>query len=416
MTPTSAASPGSTSSDPRAPIQAVSTTHTSSNPLDAIGGRLPLPLPVPDWSKPIILLLIALALALGARAHNNARRARRLEAQRTRLLSDVHAMQVALVPEVPPELAATGISVAYRPADGAAAGGDFYDVFELDPGRVALVLGDVCGHGREALDRAALTRYTIRAYLQAGLEPRAALALAGQVLADPTCLHFATVLAGVYDSSTSRLTYASAGHPAPIVLGPGAHVPVEECCSPPVGWGVPTGRRQTSIPLPATSAVCFFTDGLTEARCEDGLLGTERLVRLLGGLGPRPGASDLVRRVTEEADATPDDMAACVLVSQTANAPGPRIEELELDHKALDGDAVPRFLAACGLDENEAADLITRAEELLRTATTAVVRIEIGNGSSRALVFAPEDPSSYELAGPSHGNGVTVLSPTPAHA
>jgi hypothetical protein len=402
------------SRDPR-PTQAISTaTSSASNPLAAIGGRLGLPLPVPDWSKPIILLLLVLALALGARARINARRARRLEVQRSGLLSDVHAMQVALVPEVPPHLAATDISVAYRPADGVAAGGDFYDVFELEPGHLALVLGDVCGHGREALDRAALTRYTIRAYLQAGLEPRAALALAGQVLADPSCAHFATVLAGVYDSTTSRLTYASAGHPAPIVLGPGAPAPVEVCCSPPVGWSVPTGRRQTSIPLPAGTVVCFFTDGLTEARCEDGLLGTERLAQLLGGVGPHPTASALVDRVTDEATATPDDMAACVLVSQAQNASGSRVEELELDPRSLEGDAVPRFLAACGLTERAVADLIARAGALLASSDTAVVRIEIVSGTPHALVFAPEEAPAYDLHARAHGS--SVRAPSPAHA
>ena len=196
---------------------------------------------MPDWSKPIILLLLVAAIALAFRWLMTARRAKRLEAQRAMLLGDLLAMQAALVPAVPGEIAALGLSVAYRPADGAAAGGDFYDVFELEPGRVGLVLGDVCGHGREALERAALTRYTVRAYLQAGLAPRAALALAGDVLADTTSSEFATVVAAIYEPPLGRLTYASAGHPAPIVVGEAAPAPVGLCCSPPVGVGDPDG-------------------------------------------------------------------------------------------------------------------------------------------------------------------------------
>jgi serine phosphatase RsbU (regulator of sigma subunit) len=110
-----------------------------------------------------------------------ARRARRLEDQRATLLRDVDVMQAALVPEVPASLGGLAVSVAYRPAEGPAAGGDFYDLFIPAPGKVAIILGDVAGHGHEALIQAALTRYTLRAYIQAGLEPRAALALAGEV-------------------------------------------------------------------------------------------------------------------------------------------------------------------------------------------------------------------------------------------
>ena len=102
-------------------------------------------------------------------------------------------MQAALVPKVPDRLGGLAVSVAYRPAEGPAAGGDFYDLFVPSAGKVAMMLGDVAGHGHEALTQAALTRYTLRAYLQAGLEPRAALALAGRVLVDPLGERFATV-------------------------------------------------------------------------------------------------------------------------------------------------------------------------------------------------------------------------------
>src|SRR5262249_52186498 len=158
-----------------------------------------------------------------------------LERQRTRLLADVGVLQAALVPEVPAHLGGLAVSVAYRPAEGPGAGGDFYDLFIPEPGKVAIMLGDVAGHGPDALAQAALTRYTLRAYIQAGLEPRAALELAGRALLDPAGERFATVALGVFDSRSSALKYASAGHPPPIVRGVATEEPVTACSSPPVG-------------------------------------------------------------------------------------------------------------------------------------------------------------------------------------
>ena len=237
--------------------------HATSNPLEAIGRHIPLPIPVPDWSKPIIIALLLLAAWFGVRSRFAAMRARRLERQRVTLIRDLGAMQAALVPEVPPRLGGLAVSVAYRPAEGPAAGGDFYDVFTTESGNVAIMLGDVAGHGHEAVTHAALTRYTLRAYLQAGLDPRAALALAGQVLVDPTRERYATVALGLFDAQSSELTYALAGHPPPILLGFPAREPLTICSSPPVGWGLPTGRRQSIVTLPAGAEACFFSDGIT---------------------------------------------------------------------------------------------------------------------------------------------------------
>ena len=160
-------------------------SHSSSDPLASIGGSLPLPLPVPDWSKPIILLLLILVIALGVRWRLATRRAGRLERRQGSLLRDIEVMQAALVPEVPARLEGLAVSVAYRPAEGPAAGGDFYDVFAMAPHRVAVILGDVAGHGHDALRQAALTRYTLRAFLKETGDPRAALALAGHALSEP---------------------------------------------------------------------------------------------------------------------------------------------------------------------------------------------------------------------------------------
>jgi hypothetical protein len=365
-------------------------SHTTSNPLDAIGEKIPLPIPVPDWSKPIIIVLLLLAIWFAVRARLAALRARRLERQSVTLLRDLGVMQSALVPEVPACLGGLAVSVAYRPAEGPAAGGDFYDVFVPEPGKVAIMLGDVAGHGHRALNQAALTRYTLRAYLQAGLEPRAALALAGSVLADPADEHFATVAVGVYEAHEGRLTYASAGHPPPILDGFDAHEPITVCSSPALGWGVPTGRRQSTVSLPAGAQVCFVSDGLIEARSEEGLLGRERLSEILAALGPRPKAAELLERVRAAAETTPDDMAACIITSEaTAGAARIHVEELEADSCVLGTVNVRRFLEACRVPADQATQAIERAREIAASFDTALLRVELGPTGATATATPP---------------------------
>jgi serine phosphatase RsbU (regulator of sigma subunit) len=374
---TSSSSAGSAAS--KRATHASTRARAGANPLEALGGNIPIPLPVPDWSKPIILLLVIAALWFGARSRLADRRARRLEGQRDVLLADLSVMQATLVPVIPRRMGELAVSVAYCPADGPAAGGDFYDVFELESGKVAMILGDVAGHGHEAITQAALTRYTLRAYLQAGLEPRGALALAGSVLADAAAAHFATVAVAVYDGSSGTLTYAGAGHPPPIILGCDTPEPLTICCSPPVGWDVPTGRRQTTLSLAAGAVVCFFSDGLIEARVAGGLLGRERVAEMLAELGPRPSSSDLLERVQEGADSTPDDMVSCILAPQVGAAGiDSRTEELEVDATDLDsaGAGVERFLEACGVAAPQLATAVARAREMLIGADTVLLCVE----------------------------------------
>ena len=352
---------------------------SSSNPLDVIGRNIPVPLPVPDWSKPIILLLALLAIGFALRSRRAGVRARRLEAQRAGLLEDVDAMQATLVPAIPERVGALRVSVAYRPADGPAAGGDFYDVIELEQGNVAVILGDVAGHGREALERAALMRYTLRAYIQTGLEPRAALALAGSVLADASAARFATIVVALYDSSSATLKYASAAHPAPISLGFRQPEPLTVCCSPPVGWDVPTGRRQTTIPLTPGTGMCFFSDGLIEARTAHGLLGREGLAEIIAELEAPADAPALLDRVRAGALATPDDMLACIIAPAAAVAPVGRrahIEELEVDLESVDEARIEPFLIACGVPEARIAVAVTGARRLAEASGTALLRVE----------------------------------------
>ncbi len=400
LAPGAAASGSRTPASSRVAAERSAHSASSSNPLNALGRQLPFPKVVPDWSRPIILLLLLLALALGARSQRAARRARRLERQRAALLGDLDAMQATLVPAIPARLGALAVSVAYRPADGPAAGGDFYDLFVLAPGRVAIVLGDVVGHGRAAIDQAALTRYTLRAYLQAGLEPRAAIALANSVLTQPGEKRFATVVVGVHDAVSGTLTYACAGHPPPIALDCATPEPLTVCCSAPLCCDLPTGRRQTTISLPAGGRVYFFSDGLLEARVGDDLLGRERLAELAAE--PSTSASALLARVRAETHATPDDMVACILSpALTGHEPadaGGAIEELEVDRQCVAGSRVARFLEAAGVDRERVAPLLARARAIVDVDGSALLRVERSIAGEASVAIGAGVPAPAWMA------------------
>jgi serine phosphatase RsbU (regulator of sigma subunit) len=340
---------------------------------------------VPTAVRALIAGLLALALGFALRSRVAARRARRLERQRRQLLEDVGLLQAALLPEVPARLGPVGTSVAYRPAAGPGAGGDFYDVFALEGGQLAVIVGDVSGHGRQALPYTALVRFTLRAYLEAGLSPRDALQTAGAVLERQLAGAFATVVVATYEPRERVLVYASAGHPQPVVLGsrPGTPpiAPVTICSSPPIGAGMPTGARQTVVSVPGCAQICFYTDGVTEARVGSELFGTARLIDTLIELGPGASAAELLEAVTRHADARPDDMAACVLSVAGSEAP-PRVlvEELELARDEAASARSERFLHACGVERAEVAEVIRSAGVAAGRAGTVVLEVQSGEG------------------------------------
>jgi hypothetical protein len=320
-------------------------------------------------------------------------RNRRLRNQRERLLADVGALQAALMPVVPARVGELAVTVAYRPATGLAAGGDFYDVFPLDGDRVGILVGDVSGHGRESLRAATFTRHMVRAYLEAGLGPREALQVAGNVVDQHEREEdFATLIAAVHDPTAGTLSYASAGHPPPIVLGPAAHEPMIAGASPPLGVGSRTGLRQTTLPLPAGSTVCLFTDGLFEARIGYGILGRRRLEEIARELGDDVTASTLVDRVGREADVIRDDVAVCVIhVAGDAAAAGTvRVEELEVAASELDAPRVRRFLRASGVAPSEIDSVMATARGRAGAEGGVLLRVRLARDRSGVDVLPLE--------------------------
>jgi Stage II sporulation protein E (SpoIIE) len=346
---------------------------------------------IPRWIWSAIGVLIVLSLVLSGGSLSAVARARRVERQRRRLAADVGLLQGALLPAVPELIGGAHTSAAYRPAEGPAAGGDFYDVWELGDGRVAAMVGDVSGHGRAALPQTALIRYTLRAYLDAGMAPRKALGAGAAALDRQLQASFTTVVLAIYDPRESTLTYSCAGHPPPVVLGTRTVEPVLECCSPPVGTGSATGLRETTLQLPGRAQVCFFTDGVVEARTEGDLFGVDRLTLALGQLGDAATAQSLLDEVVARSDRRPDDMAACLLaVPGGERAPSLRAEEVELRGEQTDWQGPRQLLAGCGVDAIRIHAAIGEARSTIAREGAAVLRLRLDGPAPAVEVAAPD--------------------------
>jgi hypothetical protein len=344
--------------------------------------------PTPIWIA--LGLLSLLALALGARTFVERRRVLALARDRERLQHDVDALERALLPAVPDQVGALSTSVAYRSCDGPAAGGDFYDAFELSRGRAAVLIGDVSGHGPEALESTNSVRSQLHGLLEAGISPRAAIAMVGERAPVQLAGRFTTVVVAVHDPAAGTLTYATAGHPPPIIIGPGADELLGAGASPPIGAGLRTGVRETTVALPPGSVACLYTDGLVEARAGEGMLGRARLEAMVAELEPDDEALALLERVVEEADEARDDMAVCLL-RPLAGAPvlAARLEVLELDAEDLDSGFARRFLDACGVPAGHVALAIDDARTAVEAHGLALIQVTVDEGRGSASVTAP---------------------------
>lgn len=364
---------------------------------------------VPVQMRIALALLACLGLLFGGATAVQTIRRRRLENQRRLLLADVGVLQSALLPDLPGRIGGARVSAAYRPAEGLAAGGDFYDAFELPGGRTAVLVGDIAGHGRDVVPLTALVRYSLRAYVEAGLSPRATLNVASNVLAPQLGGRQVTIALAIFDPGTGRLTYACAGHWPPLLLG-GSAPPVTACSSPAIGAGAPTGRRQTTIPLAPGAGACFHTDGLDEVPTGSGRLGRDGVAAELQAVGPHGDAADLLARIVRRSETQPDDMAACILTALPGAAAGwsLRLEELEVDAAALSGGWAERFLLACGVSRPRVTKALREARQIIARAGTAVIEVRSGEALSDVRVGLPPAVTLPIARRPAHSIDLTA--------
>lgn len=176
-------------------------------------------------------------------------------------------LQRSLLPERLPEIHGLTLSARYLPAGrGAAVGGDWYDALELLDGRVALVVGDVVGHGLRAAAVMGQLRNALRAYSLVDTSPADIVARLGRLLSAGDQEATATLLFVVLERDTGEIAYTSAGHPPPLLLTDDGPRFLEEGRSVPVGAVEPAVFREGRAVLPERSTLLLYTDGLVERR------------------------------------------------------------------------------------------------------------------------------------------------------
>lgn len=202
------------------------------------------------------------------------------------------------------------LTLAAREQDdttGAAAGGEFYDVFDLPDGRVALTIGDVVGAGTAASAVMAKVKVSLRGAALTSSDPNKIFAAVDKLVSEldesppapPGDVRngegfggelFVTALLGVFDQATGDLVLASAGHPAPAVVHrwvgsgersddePGAQYAAVEA-GPPLG--IAGTRPVAEIALAPGDALVGFTEGLIERHGQSLIQGQSALLQIL---------------------------------------------------------------------------------------------------------------------------------------
>ncbi len=180
------------------------------------------------------------------------------------------------------------VETVYRPAwDEAQVGGDYYDVFALEGGRVALVVGDVSGKGLEAASRTAEIKFTLRAYLREYSQAAAALTRLNAFLCEAQSLeadaqeYFVVMSLMIVETRTGRVAVALAGAESPIVLrADGTLEEANTWGAMPLGIASKEKYEEIELHLAPGDLILAATDGITEARHGREFLGNDGMARL----------------------------------------------------------------------------------------------------------------------------------------
>ncbi len=298
----------------------------------------------------------------------------------------VEQAQSALLPPSLPLLPDIRLSGSYdRATAEGAAGGDWYDAVPLGSGRLALVIGDAVGAGMPAAGAMSRLRGAMRSIAMRDPWPAAVVTALDEFAAQMEDVEGASVFYGVLEAGTGRLTYAAAGHPAPLVVGrDGSTSFLALVPRPPLG-SVPGTRTEVShAVLEKGATLVLFSDGAVAASGPPPTRGLTRLAEVARSVvaGSTPaddiGSAELAAAVAAllpTPDGRPDDIAVLV-AHRLADTPAP----LQLDLPAVPSSlpAVRRKLGAwldhLGMGEQDRVGVMVAVGEAAANAAEHAYR------------------------------------------
>ncbi|MER6348108.1 SpoIIE family protein phosphatase [Streptomyces sp. NPDC001595] len=344
---------------------------------------------------------LELAEELVARAAVSIDNARRYTREHTMAVT----LQRSLLPRSLPEQNALEVAYRYLPAQ-AGVGGDWFDVLPLSGARVALVVGDVVGHGLHAAATMGRLRTAVHNFSTLDLAPDELLSLLDEMVGridqheteegGSAPVTGATCLYAVYDPAARRCTIARAGHPPPALVRPDGAVEFPEVpAGPPLGLGgLPFETAE--LELPEGSRLVLYTDGLVEDRGRDIDVGLDLLRSALEQAGPSP--EDTCRAVVDSRlpARTSDDIALIVARTRALGAERVATWDVPSDPAAVAQvrASVTRRLSEWGLEE-----LVFTTELVLSELVTNAIRyggapIRVRVLRDRSLICEVFDSSS----------------------
>lgn len=352
---------------------------------------------------------VAFAEELGARAAvaiDNARRFTREHAMTVTL-------QRSLLPRGQPEQDALEVAWRYLPSE-AGVGGDWFDVIPLPGGRVALVIGDVVGHGLHASATMGRLRVAVHNFATLDLPVDEVLGKLDDLVArlddeddssaapddqEGTGLTGATCLYAIYDPVTGICTMARAGHPGPVLVNPdGTVVCPEVPASPPFGLGG-YPFEAADVHLAEGSQLILYTDGLVKNTARDIDAGLEELRRALGGAGAGERTPEETCRAVIGAlkpTRLSDDIA--LLAARTRRIPSSSVAEWDVPP---DTAVVPSVRAQCrtvlsgwGLDETAFTTELILSELVTNAIRYGSPPVKVRLLRGRSLICEVSDGSS----------------------